>query len=259
MTEQTAILGMQPWLRSPAGRYLLDWEQAVLDTLVADRFGFHALQLGGEGVDALRHNRMPHRWLARQAMDAARPEQPEHPERPTDGPRADLYCDFDALPFEANSLDLLVLPHCLEFAPDPHHRLREAHRVLRPEGRLLILGLNPVSLWGLRQRLGRRFLPQGGRYLGYWRLRDWLQVLGCEVQASRFGCWRLPVQSQVWLDKSAWLDHLGPTWWPVLGAAYCIEAVKRVHGMRLVGLAPTRPASPRRASVALPSRVRHHD
>ena len=55
---------MAEWLETPPGRYLLAWEQAQLDRSVADVFGFHALQLGLPELDALRDNRMPHRWLA---------------------------------------------------------------------------------------------------------------------------------------------------------------------------------------------------
>ncbi|WP_223717365.1 class I SAM-dependent methyltransferase, partial [Escherichia fergusonii] len=66
-----------------------------------------------------------------------------------------LRCDFHALPFPANSLDLVVLPHALELASDPHETLREVERVLVPEGRVVILGFNPASLWGLWQRAGR--------------------------------------------------------------------------------------------------------
>ena len=54
---------MQQWFDSPAGRYLLGWEQAAFDESVADIFGYHAIQLGLPAVEALRANRMPHRWL----------------------------------------------------------------------------------------------------------------------------------------------------------------------------------------------------
>jgi hypothetical protein len=47
------------WLGSPAGSHLLQWEQAQLDNMVADVFGYHALQLGMPELDALRNNRMP--------------------------------------------------------------------------------------------------------------------------------------------------------------------------------------------------------
>ena len=63
MTEG-AIIQLPQWLKTPAGQYLLAWEQRHLDQAVADLFGFHALQLGLPQLDALRANRMPHRWLA---------------------------------------------------------------------------------------------------------------------------------------------------------------------------------------------------
>lgn len=242
MADEAAILDLQPWLQSPAGRYLLAWEQAQLDAAVADVFGFHALQLGWPALQGLQANRMPQRWLA----------------LPHGATQAHLVADFDALPFESNSLDLLVLPHTLEFAPDPHHRLREAHRVLRPEGRLIVLGLNPTSLWGLRQRLGKRFLPQGGEFIDYWRLRDWLKLLGLEITEARFGCWRPPLQREAWLARWGFMDRLGATWWPVLGAVYFLHAIKRVHGMRLVGLARGNGRRRTAPAVAISSKV-HRD
>ena len=51
MSDKHGIIGIDPWLETPAGRYLLDWEQARLDAMVADIFGFHALQLGWPQVD----------------------------------------------------------------------------------------------------------------------------------------------------------------------------------------------------------------
>jgi hypothetical protein len=121
-------------------------------------------------------------------------------------------------------------------------------RVLVPEGRVVIAGFNPASLWGLRQRAGRirqglgirrdgpLFLPSAGDFLGYWRLRDWLRLLGFEVEAGRFGCWRPALHSERWLQRFAWMDRVGDRWWPVLGGVYFLVAVKRVRGMRLVGL-----------------------
>jgi SAM-dependent methyltransferase len=240
MAGDDAILGIESWLQSPAGRYLLAWEQAQLDAAVVDLFGFHALQLGWPALQGLRCNRMPQRWLGL--------EQP--------GSQASLLLDFDELPFESGSLDLVVLPHTLEFAADPHHRLREAYRVLRPEGRLMVLGLNPASLWGLRQRLGRSFLPQAGDFIGYWRMRDWFKLLGLEVADARFGCWRLPLQGHMGdCGHSGLFDRLGATWWPVFGAAYFLHGIKRVHRIRLVGLAPAKAQRRRAPAVALPSKV----
>jgi hypothetical protein len=83
------------------------------------------------------------------------------------------------------------------------------------------------------------FLPRAGEFIGYWRLRDWLRLLGFEVEAGRFGCWRPPIANPVWLERWQWIDPVGDRWWPVLGAVYFVVAVKRVRGMRLVGLLKT--------------------
>jgi len=67
-------------------------------------------------------------------------------------------------------------------------------------------------------------------------LRDWLRLLSFEVEAGRFGCYVPPVRTSRWLARFAWMDRAGEHWWPVFGALYYIVAVKRVRGMRLVGL-----------------------
>src|SRR5678816_3481450 len=112
---------------------------------------------------------------------------------------------------------------------DRHRALREVERVLVPEGRIIVVGFNPASLWGLRQRLGRlhrRLRPRLGRkspspsdgeFLGYRRLRDWLRLLSFEVETGRFGCYRPPVRTEKWLSRLEWMDATGDRWWPVFG------------------------------------------
>ena len=252
---------MTSWLATPAGRYLLDWEQQHLDQAVADVFGFHALQLGLPELDALRSNRMPHRWVA--SDERAAPTVTDEAL-----PRAALalQLDYDALPFDSASLDLVVLPHTLELAQDPHQTLREVERVLRPEGRVVVVGFNPASLWGLRQRLGRLrkrllprsarplYLPSEGEFIAYRRLRDWLRLLSFEVEGGRFGCYRPPFTSAKWLSRIGWIERLGERWWPVFGAVYLLVAVKRVRGMRLVGLAHQQRLRPKAAPAVVAQR-----
>ena len=256
---------MGSWLQTAPGRYLHQWEQQRLDDAVADAFGFHALQLGLPEVDALRANRMPHRWVLASggltAVDA------DDRTVPPGAARVALLSEFDALPFAADSIDLVVLPHVLEFAADPHQTLREVERVLRPQGRIVIVGLNPTSLWGLRQRLSPQRLglvpptgegegegegPRAAEFIGYWRLRDWLRLLQFELESVSFGCWRPAVRSSRRLARFAWMDRLGARWWPIFGAGYVMLAVKRTHGARLIGAswkaAPMTAAAP--ASVA---------
>ena len=132
---------------------------------------------------------------------------------------------------------------------------------------MVICGLNPVSLWGFRQRrarlyrrlgVGNLFLPDTGEFIAYWRLRDWLRLLDFEVEVADFGCYRPGVKSETWLQRFEWMDRAGPRWWPILGAAYFMVAVKRVRGMRLLDAswksAPVRV----RKSVPVANRAHNH-
>lgn len=257
------IISLHHWFDTPPGRYLLAWEQERYDELVVDIFGFHALQLGMAGLHGLRANRMQHRWLAlggaqSQSLTAAAPgdDQAALPA---------LFAEAVALPFPEASLDLVALPHTLELSVDPHAALREVYRVLVPEGKVVISGLNPWSLWGLRQgrarlyqRLGgggELYLPDVGEFLSPGRLRDWLRLLGFELDSISFGCYRPAATSERWLQRHAWVEELGARWWPILGAAYVIVAAKRVQGMRL--LEPSWRKLPKSAAAQVQVARRH--
>lgn len=272
MTFDAAITEFSAWLRTPPGRYLLAWEQQQFDQAVADLFGFHALQIGLPEIDTLRANRMPHRWVAQNGLLIPEPivlPPPTDPRIVTQPISAvvTLHCLAEALPFAEQSLDLVVLPHALELAEDAHHALAEVCRVLRPEGRVVITGFNPNSLWGLRQGTGRfrqkfsasnsLFLPRAGEFISPWRVKDWLRLLGFELEHEHMGCYRPPLASQPWLDRWAWTEGLGRRWWPVLGAVYSLVAVKRVRGMRLVGLARRDRLAPRPGAAAVTQRQQH--
>ncbi len=207
--------GPEPWLRGlgePALRRLLAWEQAQAEACLADVFGYHALQASGLGLDLLAPNRMPHRWQARNEFD--------DPERPHA-----LAFDSRAWPWRAEALDLVVLAHTLERSADPHACLREVERVLIPEGQVCISGFNPWSLWGRRllreqgRAAGRALAPWGLQPIAYPRLRDWLHLLGFEVQQARFLSW-----------TPRWLDPLARRWGPLFGDVYWVMATKRVPG-----------------------------
>jgi SAM-dependent methyltransferase len=248
---------LQNWLKTPPGQYLLDWEKAQLERVVADIFGYHALQLGLPDLNALQASRIPHRWVASPYLSSGYDElainniATQAINTPARGENIEIkedvkiafYAEFEALPFAENSLDLLILPHSLELSPDPHATLREAERVLMPEGKLIICGFNPLSLWGFKQKrshlykrlnFGDLYLPEAGEFIGYRRLRDWLRLLNFDVEPGHFGCYRPAVRSAGMLQRFAWIDKLGERYWPIFGAVYFVVAVKRVRGMRMI-------------------------
>ncbi|WP_151445725.1 class I SAM-dependent methyltransferase [Lacisediminimonas profundi] len=240
-TSEKPIIALGSWLDSPAGAYVKAWEQARLDALTADIFGFNAIQIGLPEVQGLAANRMPSKWLT----DTHVPEGRKVP--------VVVVHDFTELPFATQSLDLVLLPHVLEFAAEPHQVLREVERVLIPEGQLIITGFNPASMWGLRQLAGRvsgaHFLPLDGEFISVPRLKDWLKLLNMEVNRGHFGCYAPPCRTDKWLNRFSFMEKAGDRWWPYLGAVYVVQAIKRVKGMRMVGPVWNKNRAPARSAV----------
>lgn len=253
-SHSESIIALSKWLETAPGRYVLAWEQQQFDALVADIFGFNAVQIGLLELPALRSNRMPFVFAAGEPSQAptrtgvARHGVAGHaPEDDLDVPSAgapprvaaQVHIRLEEFPFASQSIDLLVLPHALEFADDPHHVLREVERVLIPEGHVVISGFNPISLWGLRQVVGRSFdrpfLPLAGQFLALPRLKDWLKLLGFEVHRGHFGCYRPPFGADRWQARFGFMETVGDRWWSYCGAIYMVHAIKRVQGMRLIG------------------------
>jgi SAM-dependent methyltransferase len=229
------------WCTTPLGRHVLDWELQQFDNAVEDVFGFRAVQVGLPELDFLRANRISFRFSL--ALEAG----------------AALAADPLQLPLASQSLDLVVLPHTLESHLDAHHVLREAERVLRPEGQVVISGFNSLSLWGLRRKLaGRRAgSPWDARFIGLLRLKEWLQLLGFELNGGRFGCYAPPFAQARWLERFAFMEQAGARWWPILGGVYVVRAVKRVHGMRVITPAWRKERARRRALAAMPQKNGH--
>ena len=210
------------WLDTPQGGYVLGWEVEQFDSAVEDVFGFRAVQIGLPGIDFLRRNRISYRFPLSLESGGA------------------VTADPLQLPIASQSVDLLVLPHVLEFSPDPHLVLREAERVLMPEGQIVISAFNTLSLWGLKQSLmgeerrRRAGSPWDARLIGLLRLKDWLRLLGFELNGGKFGCYAPPLAEQKWLSRFAFMEKAGARWWPIAGGVYVVRAVKRTVGMRLV-------------------------
>jgi SAM-dependent methyltransferase len=229
---------LSDWFSTPQGSYVLDWELGQFDSAVEDVFGFRAVQIGLPEVDFLRQNRIP--WRFSLALE----------------PGATVAADPLQLPLESQSLDLVALPHVLEGHHNPHDVLRETERVLRPEGQVVISGFNPLSLWRVRQAFtfAPHAAPWDARFIGLMRLRDWLRLLGFELNGGQFGCYAPPFREKRWLDRFAFMEHAGGRWWPIAGGLYVVRAVKRVHGMRIVTPAWRRERARRRALAAIPQR-----
>jgi SAM-dependent methyltransferase len=223
------------WFATPQGQYLLEREQDFFDQAVADLFGFNAAQLGLTGYEYLRASRMPMRIVAgnKAGLNGNNKDAPTgEGQDPVQYEMVRLI--MDELPFDSGSLDLVVMPHVLEFNDNPHQILREVERVLMPEGHVIIAGFNPRSLWGVWHMLGRkkRGYPWNGNFISLPRMKDWLALLGFEVVAGRFACYAPPLNNPGWVSRFRFMEPAGDRWWAVCGGIYFLQAIKRVPGVR---------------------------
>lgn len=219
---QNAQNSQQDWFNTTVGQYLQAKEQVLYDQAVVDLFGFNALQMGELPLDLLRNSRIPNRYRSSTYQVAALNNH--------------LYCEDDFLPFADMSLDLLLLPHRLEFSERPHQVLREAARVMMPEGHLLISGFNSISFWGVKAGLKKIFatqstFPWNGQFIALTRMKDWLALLGFEITSVEMCCHVPPFEQATWQERSAFMDKFGEKCCAMLGGVYFIVAKKRVAGM----------------------------
>lgn len=207
------------WFDQPLGRSLQALEARHLRQSLDRLYGTVAIQLGRIGrLDLLKNCIAP----TRIGLDCI----PGTSNAPV------LACP-EFLPFESKSVDVAVLPHTLDFADDPHEVLREVHRVLSPEGHVVILGFNPFSLWGMWHVVVKRKakVPWSGKFLALYRVKDWLALLGFEMTQGRMLYYRPPIRKNRLRNRLTFMEKIGDRWWPMGAGVYMIVAKKRVAGM----------------------------
>lgn len=231
------------WLANAPGRQLQATERARLQALLPNLAGRLVLQLGCWET--------PEEPLLRGVELRLFQVDPE-------GPDADVQGELMALPLQSETVDVAVLPHCLEFAAEPRAVLREVDRVLVPEGRVVILGFNPVGPWRLSRALGRRrAVPPGQhRWLGKRRVRHWLELLSYRILCVDHYFYRPPLAGERGLSRLRFLETVGRRCWPPLSGAYAIHACKKVHGVTPIQplVRPQRRAVPVSGLAGNPSR-----
>lgn len=204
------------WLNTALGQDLLAHEQQIYDLAVANVFGFHAVQVGLPQVNCLKNSRIPKTIFA-------------------GNDQGHLRCESSYLPFSESSIDLLCLPHALEFSENPHQTLREASRVLVPEGYLILTGFNPYSAWGIRRFFSKKHVyPWYGQFFSLSRIKDWLALLGLEFVEAQFFSYALPINNDQWVKRFSLVGKLGAKCWPRMGGQYVIVAKKRVVNITLL-------------------------
>jgi SAM-dependent methyltransferase len=225
MSDATT-LNVHSWLRSPVGQRVYALERKLAAEALAQVFGWQMLQIGlwGDDDGLIADGRTQRKTVLAWHGDRC-------------GARTGtIRSRTDSLAIASDSIDAVVLPHTLEYEPEPHEILREVERILSGEGHLVIFGFRPHSSWGLRHLFARDGFPPGvERLISEGRLRDWLKLLGFEIVDARRYLFTLPWGSSHQPSVS-FFERAGARLWPLFAGGYLIKARKRVYT-----LTPVRP------------------
>ncbi|MBF0265144.1 MAG: class I SAM-dependent methyltransferase [Gammaproteobacteria bacterium] len=220
---------IEKWYQSEIGQEIFQSEVPVVEELLDQCFGYNLVLMGAKvNARVLDKSRIKQKCCINPLADQL--SQPVS---------SILYVSslFEMLSLKSGSIDAIVLFHCLEFSPDPHAILREAERVLVAEGKLIIAGFNPFSLFGLWRyslRIKAKYqnyvpiIPSKTPLISTAKIQDWLSLLGFSYQDKESIFFRPPINNHSLLLKIQFMEKTGKRFWPFLSSAYVMMAVKRV-------------------------------
>ncbi len=213
------------WFSSDLGEQLLAAEQQALDRVMDSVFGYHLLQISLLGDHPLhQRSSASHKFTMLPAIRLGMPEE-------------GVVGNAGDLPFASECIDAVILHHALDFAQSPHQVLREASRVLRPGGKLIVVGFNPTSFWGLYRTVAanKSRVPWCGCFIRQRRLYDWLTLLELKQERLQSGFYRPPLHSPRWMQKLNFLERWGQRYLAGNGGFYLSLASKETLAMTALG------------------------
>ncbi len=201
---------LSSWLKKEPGALLMEMEREQLQKLITPMHGNYLIQIGGL-PELVASSRIRFKWFFN-----------------TQAKSGSIQVALDELPLIPESVDVILMVHVLEFVANPAVLLREVYQALAPGGQLVIISLNPWSLWGLKHAFTQDHeLPWNGHYWTAWQVKHWMRELGLRVVMSDTFCFRPPMRSLRWWQRLLWLEALGPFCFPACGGFNILAAQKR--------------------------------
>lgn len=203
--KQQRLLSISEWYQTPLGEILFSELKFCLDPVLATTFGYYSIQIG----------------CAPQSEPLLEPCRVKyHFNLEANSNDLDVKAHPALLPIATDSVDLVVLMHHLSNTKEPHAILREAFRVLIPEGKLIIIDFNPISFWGLRHffQSWLEHIPWSGHFYTARRMTDWMKLLGFDKQKHMQVGYMPPIHHAGLIRKLLWLEKGMKSWLPFSSA-----------------------------------------
>lgn len=217
INQESLYHRIQYWYNSPLGHLVLETENDQLHEFLGEGFGYYLLQLGGPTqAKFLTTSPIGHKIY----LDL---------EQTSNYHDSSIVGQFDDLPFLPNTIDIVIAQHILECAKQPKRILSEIYHTLIPEGHVIIIGFNPLSLWSLMHLYKQHSIASWpGKFISVSRMRHWLIQLGFTIVKHKTLFFRPPLLNKEIMQKILFMEKIGPRLWPCCGAIYMILAKKTV-------------------------------
>jgi len=212
-----AIQQWNHWLTHSLGHRLLLAEKKYLSHELKKYFGKHALLIGvPEQQDLLTITTSAHPVLLTSFIR-------QSPQIKT------IESGLTELAILSGSIDMVILPHTLQYVNNPRQLLAEACRIIKPEGHIVILGFNPVSAWGLKKILTKnKTIPWSTPFIPAHTVKKWLNLEDFELIKQDTFLFRPPLMHQNIYHQLFFLEWLGRICYRPLGGVYMLIAKAKV-------------------------------
>lgn len=202
------------WYSSPQGKRVGELFDQKLRPLHAILHGEKAIQIGDyPSLSLLNNVTYQHKWQIAPEAEAG---------------ATDLCADFTCLPIERHSINTIISPLSLDIYDVAAWPVDALDYILQPMGYLVIIGINPYSLWGAALKLGRLYcFPHSAHTLmPIFTLKNALHHRGYTQLHLEYFYFLPPVSSDRWLNRLAFLNQMGQML-PLSPAAFYLLVMKK--------------------------------
>lgn len=215
-----AIEDIQQWFDSELGAELLEAQKRAINRLLPELFGYYLVEIAiNPNMYLSKESLVTHKFFVSSELTLGLSDKA-------------ILCEPTELPFEQNSVDVVLVHHTLDFTDNPHQVLREANRILRPGGYIIVVGFNPHSWWGVRKACCRNIKApwQQGQFISQRRLGDWMSLLGLTQLRCLTDYYLPPFATKKWRQRFIKIQAFGRKSVPNYGAFTVTLARKDVEG-----------------------------
>lgn len=214
----------QDWYATELGERLLSEEHDFIERELDNAVGYYLVQQSPLKQLALHNHRIRETLILSPVLELGASE-------------STIVAHMSELPIESDGIDAIVLHHTLDLSENPHRDIHEVARTLLPSGKLIIVGFNPMSFWGIRRFFSKKTrAPWSARFISQRRLEDWLKVAGLTLEHTEVLDYDMPIQTSKWRDRFGWIGRFFKSMKLPVGGVYIMTVTKQTR--RYIPLKP---------------------